>query len=210
VIRATVWKLGVNYLRLNQGGVMRYQLLALFAIFGTGCIIGSNTPVDHHDGAGGSLPASATMYKIQSGGSSTLNVGTQVGYAITATSTIGGPGATYQVVWTGDAAASGTYHEFWGTIWSTGKLSSLNGVTLEADDFLSPIRTDSSGAARVDWDTFASDGIDGFTVVTDTEPVIFDFYIEGLHYPNYVFFPDGSNGGTVSSVSAFPFGMNTH
>jgi hypothetical protein len=77
---------------------------------------------------------------------------------------------------------------------------------LESGDFVSaPYAT--TGGQRIDWDTFASDGLDGFEVTTDQYPVYFDVYIDGLHYPSLVMFADGSNNGTLSTATGIPFGI---
>src|SRR5947207_2029667 len=50
----------------------------------------------------------------------------------------------------------------------------------------------------------------GFDFIVDTEPVVFDLYIDGLQYVDRVYFPATDRGGQVSSTAAFPFGLVTN
>lgn len=163
-----------------------------------------------HDGGAGKepIPSSSTTYTA-SNLATGVTAGSQAGYGIR---TLGGN--TFRVLWTGDGNTGGGYHEFWGTMWTTGTFSNqVLGCTndacpLESDDFVSaPYAT--TGGQRIDWDTFASDGLDGFEVTTDTVPVYFDVYIDGVHYPNLVFYPDATQAGAISSPAAIPFGITT-
>jgi hypothetical protein len=172
---------------------------------------GSPTPY-----AGGALPAVASAtYRILPGAASLSLVGSQAGYSIS-----GNTGGSYRLVWTGDATTSGSYHEFWGSVWTQGTFDSLSrgcgdgSCALEAGDVVSSAHS-GAGFQRIDWDTFASDGLDGFdftaTVDTPDKPVVFDLWIDGQRYPDLVFFPatDTTPPGTLSSVSAIPFGLTT-
>lgn len=148
--------------------------------------------------------SSAPLYSIDAGAGIVVAVGTQSGYGITAN-----VGASYRVVWTGDGAATGMYHEFWGSMWTAGTFSNFvpgcaqNFCALESGDSVSqPYQV--VGGSRIDFDTFASDGLDGFDVVASVEPVYFDLYIDGQHYPNLVFF---TSGGAQGSPTALPFGL---
>ena len=64
-----------------------------------------------------------------------------------------------------------------------------------------------SGGQRVDFDAQTTDGIDGFDVVVDFEPVYFDLVIDGRRDPALVFFSAADNGGVVSNVRTIPFGL---
>jgi hypothetical protein len=160
--------------------------------------------VDHHGGIGGGIPpASTVVYHIQPGASTTVYPGTQAGYGITASA-----GGSYRIFWTGDSNVTGSFREFWGSVWTPGQFTSLTpgcgGVCpLEAGDFVSGV-IQLPNSQRIDWDTFAADGLDGFDFVTSLEPVYFNFVIEGEHHPELVFFP-----GTDSGVAGFPFGLTT-
>lgn len=163
------------------------------------------------DGAGPeSIPASSTTYSVQSNVATGVVAGQQAGYGIR---TLGGN--TFRIIWTGDANVGGGYHEFWGTMWTTGTFSNQvpgctnNFCALESGDYVSaPYAT--AGGQRIDWDTFASDGLDGFEVTTSTTPVYFDMYIDGTRYPNLVFYPDATQMGAISSPAAIPFGIKTN
>jgi hypothetical protein len=189
---------------------MRKLSLGFAALLAGGCVVSSGP--NHPDGAGGSQPSltGLTVYRIKPGASSVLQPGTQAGYAVTANL-----GGSYRVVWTGDAGVSHTYTEFWGTMWSPGHLTNLvagcsdGSCALESDDFLSGVRVDSSGGTRVDFDTFATTGLDGFDVVTDTEPVILDLYVDGARLPDLILFFNTDNN-QISKAGTLPFGLTTN
>jgi hypothetical protein len=159
---------------------------------------------------GGAVPPQTTVvYAIQPGASTVVQPGVQAGYGITAN--IGG---SYRLVWTGDISTSGTYREFWGSVWTRGSFSALvrgcNGSVcpLEQGDLVSnPVTI--AGGQRIDFDSFATDNLDGFDFVVTAEPVYFDLYIDGVRYPNLVFFPATANGGQISNVATIPFGLTT-
>ncbi len=149
----------------------------------------------------------ATAYSLDDGQGVTVLPGTQAGYGIT-----GNTGGSYRAIWTGDAATSGTYREFTGTIWTTGHFDSFtpgcgdNSCPLEANDHIdNPVTV--SGGEVITFDTFATDGLDGLDfTVTGTDPVYFDLLIEGQRQPTLIFFP--SNGGQTSPATD-PFGLST-
>ncbi len=163
------------------------------------------------DGAGDeAIPTTAATFHIQANTSTGVVAGTQAGYGIR---TLGGN--TFRVIWTGDASSGGGYHEFWGTMWTTGTFTnqvpgcSQSFCPLESGDVVSaPYAT--AGGQRIDWDTFASDGLDGFEVTTDTVPVYFDMFIDGVRYSNLVFYPDATQQGAIASPTAVPFAITTN
>jgi hypothetical protein len=165
---------------------------------------------DHHGGAGSEAipPSSTALYHVQPNTATGVVAGTQAGYGVR---TLGG-NDTFRILWTGDGAAGGGYHEFWGTVWTSGHFSGLlPGCTnaacpLEASDFVSGV-VNTSGGERVDWDTFANDGLDGFEVTTDTLPLYFDLFVDGARLPNLVFFPAASQGGQIATVGTIPFAL---
>jgi hypothetical protein len=193
-------------LQPTSRSVARVLRVCAFAAALPACVL-----VDHTHGAGANAPipsAGTPVFRLQPNAPTGIMAGTQAGYGIR---TLNGTN-TLRIIWTGDAASGGGYHEFYGTIWTTGHFSNqvlgctANFCPLESGDFVSaPYAT--TGGQRIDWDTFASDGLDGFEVTTDQYPVYVDFYIDGVHYPNLVSLPDGSNNGTLSSVTAIPFGV---
>jgi hypothetical protein len=162
-----------------------------------------------HLGVGGSVPSGAVVHRILPGASTIVQPGAQAGYGITANT-----GGSYRLVWTGDAGASGTWREFWGSVYTPGRFLQIvpgcNGgiCQLESNDSLTgAIQT--GGGQRIDFDAFAADGLDGFDFIVDTEPVYFDLIIDNARYPNLVFFPATDNGGAISNVAAIPFGLTT-
>jgi hypothetical protein len=165
----------------------------------------------HLTGAGSTaaIPTGATPYVTLVGGTVPVAPGTQVGYALTAV----GP-KSYQFRWTGQAKVAGDgYHEFYGSVWTTGTFTSLipgcaNDVcNLETGDFVSTA-ADVPGGQRIDWDTFASSGWDGFAFTTDTEPLYFDVYIDGERHPELFAFPQYPTGAD-SSPAASPFAISS-
>jgi hypothetical protein len=165
----------------------------------------------HTDGAGASeaLPSSSTGYVVKVGGTVGVSPGVQVGYALTASAL-----KTYQLRWTGNAKVQADgFQEFYGSLWTTGTFTSLTpgcvdqACPLESGDFVSSIQT-VSGGQRIDWDTFASTGWDGFSFTTDTEPIYLDVYIDGKRYPQLFYFPETPNG-SPASPAASPFGISS-
>ena len=166
----------------------------------------------HPTGAGSSeaIPPASTMgYTVKVGSTVPVAPGTRVGYALTATAL-----ETYQFRWTGDASVAGDgFREFYGSLWTTGHFTSLtpgcvnSACPLENGDYVSAI-TQVPGGERIDWDTLASTGWDGFSFSTDTEPLYLDVYIDGARQPNLFYFPQAP-GGAVSSPGATPFAISS-
>jgi hypothetical protein len=157
----------------------------------------------------GGGPTGPAVHRILAGASAVIQPGTQAGYAITANT-----GGSYRLVWTGDRGTSGVYRNFTGSLWTAGTITDLRpGCTfgecpLEVDDVLSePYR--SGNRDQIDFDAITASGIDGFDFVVDTEPVYFDLRIDGVGYPDLVFFPATDNGGAVSTAAEMPFGLTT-
>lgn len=65
-----------------------------------------------------------------------------------------------------------------------------------------------TGGERIDWDTDASTGWDGFSFTTDTEPVQFDVLIDGNRHPELFEYAQAPSGQT-SEPAASPFGMSS-
>jgi hypothetical protein len=185
---------------------MRVYFLLLTALplsLAAGCV------GDHHNGAGGeALPVGSTIFMLQPNTATGVTAGTQAGYGIR---TMSDPN-TFRLIWTGDGAVGGGYHEFWGTMWTPGHFSnqvlgcSNNFCPLESGDFVSTPRA-TSGGERIDWDTFANDGLDGFEVTTDTLPIYLDVIIDSMRLPDLMFFPDATQNGQISTVTKIPFGI---
>jgi hypothetical protein len=165
---------------------------------------------DHGAGIAATIPpASTPTFTVALNMSAGIVAGTQAGYGVRSL----GPN-TLRFVWTGDGSTGGGYHEFWGTIWTTGTFSNqVMGCSdavcpLEDGDFVSA-PYDTTGGQRIDWDTFASDGLDGFEVDASALPVFVDAYIDGVHHPELVFFADATADGTPTAVSAIPCAFTT-
>lgn len=177
------------------------------------CVAAFSGCVDSHlDGAGPTAPippTSTTTYTVQLNTASGVVAGTQAGYGVRAIDA-----HTFRLVWTGDGTAGGGYHQFWGTVWTTGHFTNqVLGCTdsacpLESGDTVSqPI--DTTGGQRINWDTYASDGLDGFEITTDQLPIYVDAYIDGVRYPNLFFFPDSTQSGQINHVTAIPAAFST-
>jgi hypothetical protein len=169
--------------------------------------------VNHDSGAGPTAtipPPSTTTYEVALNTESGVVAGTQAGYGVRTLAAA----TTFRFIWTGDGDSGGGYHEFWGSVWTTGHFTDqvpgcTNGsCALESGDFVSaPYAT--TGGQRIDWDTFADDGLDGFEVTTDQVPLYVDAYIDGVRYPNLFFFPDATQNGDIASVTAIPCAFTT-
>lgn len=165
----------------------------------------------HTSGAGNEpLPVGVATYAAKVGGTLPLAPGQQVGYALTATAL-----ETYQFRWTGDAAATGSgYREFYGSVWTVGHFTSVtpgcvgNKCPLESGDYVSAVEN-IAGGERIDWDTFASDGWDGFSFTVDSEPVYFDVYVDGLRHADLFYFPSAINGSAPTNPATTPFGITS-
>lgn len=175
-------------------------LLALGALLLGGCVSRF-----HH---GGALPSGAPLYQSAPGAPVTLSAD-EAGYAITTSA-----GLSYRAVWTGSTGANNDFRHFFGSIWTAGHFTSVDPgcgghCALEASqDFVSaPVVA--PGGERIDFDTLASDGLDGLDFTVDTEPVYFDLYFNGQHEPQLVNFADANQGGAQAVTDAAPFGLVT-
>jgi hypothetical protein len=156
------------------------------------------------------LPSATTTttYALTLGATTGVMPGTLVGYSVTAIAP-----STYRVYWTGDARVNQTgYREFYGSIWTPGRFVGLtpgcaaSACPLEDGDWVSGV-TQVPGGERIDWDTYASTGLDGFDVTTDGAPVLLDVYVDGVRRADLTFFPSADQGARVISPSAAPFGV---
>jgi hypothetical protein len=98
-------------------------------------------------------------------------------------------------------------------VWTTGTFTSVapgcdnQTCPIEGGDYVSAIHA-VAGGQRIDWDTFASTGWDGFSFTTDTEPVYLDVFVDGARRPDLVSFP-GSPEGKPQSPPASPFAVTS-
>ena len=159
------------------------------------------------------LPSSAgaETYHVDPGASLLVSPGTQAGYGITAA--VGG--GSFRLVWTGEAATTGFYSNFTGTVWTTATFDSVTpgcagqACSIESGDFISGA-TAVSGGQRIDFDAVTTTGLDGFdfTVTADSAstPVYFDLYVDGVRQPQAVFF---ASGGATATAATDPFGLTS-
>jgi hypothetical protein len=155
------------------------------------------------------LPPTTTItYQVALGATSGVAPGTMVGYSVTAIAP-----STYRVYWTGDARVNDTgFREFSGSIWTPGRFTAVtpgcagNACPLEDEDWVSNV-ADIPGGQRIDWDTYASIGLDGFDVTTDGAPLFLDVYVDGERRADLAFFPSADQGARVITPIAAPFGV---
>jgi hypothetical protein len=155
------------------------------------------------------IPAGLTPSLVLVGGKVPVAPGTKVGYALTAIAPM-----SYQFRWTGDDNVTGDgFQHFYGTIWTTGHFTSLTpgcdnmACPLESGDEVSSVIQVSGGEA-ITWSTNASDGWDGFSFVTDTEPVIYQVNVDGQPRQDLFLFPEYPTG-TPTSPTTNPFALSS-
>jgi len=147
----------------------------------------------------------ASVASIDNGAGLVINPGSQAGYGITANT-----GGSYRIVWTGDGGSTGSFTHFTGTVWTSGTFDSFSTgcagqCPLEANDTVSqPAAV--TGGERIDFDAFASTGLDGFDFTATQEPVYFQLYVDNQLRADLVFF---ASGGQTVSPSTDPFGLQT-
>jgi hypothetical protein len=165
---------------------------------------GGNTGID-----ASAIPAGLSPSLVLVGGKVPVAPGTKVGYALTAIAPM-----SYQFRWTGDASVAGDgFQHFYGTIWTTGHFTSL---TPGCDDMACPLETGDvvssvmhvQGGEAITWSTNASDGWDGFSFVTDTEPVVYQVNVDGQSHQDLFLFPEYPTG-TPTSPTADPFALSS-
>lgn len=190
----------------------RLTLVAMAGMLALGTFAGGCTCTvqDPCPVVGQTIPTGAPVHRILPGEPTIIQPGVQAGYGITANT-----GGSYRLVWTGDAATSGTFRRFHGSVWTAGFISNIvdgcnfGDCPLESNDSVAgPI--DLSNADRIDFDADTANGIDGFDFVVDQEPVFFDLRIDNGCYPELVFFPATDNGGAISSVADMPFSLTSN
>lgn len=152
---------------------------------------------------------------IDSGVAIDIVPGSQAGYGITAA--VGG--GSFRLVWTGDGSVTNQYHEFYGTLYTAGAITSVASgcggeCSFGSGDYLSAPYSITGGMA-VDFDSFAVNDLDGIDIVVADvasgtgEPLYFDLFIDGAHHPELVFFPSPGTTSGINSPSTLPFGLAT-
>jgi hypothetical protein len=155
------------------------------------------------------IPTGLSPSLVLVGGKVPVAPGTKVGYALTAIAPM-----SYQFRWTGDDNVTGDgFQHFYGTIWTTGHFTSLTpgclnmACPLESGDEVSGVIQVAGGEA-ITWSTIASDGWDGFSFVTDTEPVIYQVNVDGQPRQDLFLFPEYPTG-TPTSPTTNPFALSS-
>ena len=131
----------------------------------------------------------ATIFPLELGSKVPMRAGQTLGYELISTT----PG-TYRFRWTGDSFLSHVDNwRFQGSVWTAGHFISVvpgcadGSCALEEDDYLSAVQH-VAGGERIDWDTNASIGWDGFSFTTYTEPLYFELNVDGQARPDLLEF----------------------
>jgi hypothetical protein len=190
------------------------HLFALVTLVCGGCVVvhdnggGGGAGGGGGGGVGGGGGGGPPVYRVQPGASTVIVAGTQPGYGITASL-----GGTYRAVWTGQGPHA--YNNFTGTIYTPGHFTDVtpgcsgNACPVEANDIFNAPFAVAGGGEQFTFDTVASTGIDGVDFTIDLEPVEFDLVIDGVRYPDLVFFTN-TDTGSVVSPSTIPFDLTTN
>ncbi len=151
---------------------------------------------------GGDIPISATEVGIGTGGSLTTD-----SFGLYVTGNFANGNTTFRVVWTGKSGTQVVHHHFTGSLWSPGNFSGvIPGCTdmacaLEGNDWVSTPMTVSEGL-RLDFDTDASDGLDGLEMTSDQGILFVNVLIDGAPAPNAIYIVNPS--GTQQAAGADP------
>jgi hypothetical protein len=157
-------------------------------------------------------PPTADVYQVLGGAGAIVAPGAQAGYAITAAA----GGSSFRLVWTGDGSVSGTYREFYGSVFTDGQFATVTpgcsgACNFDPGGYLSQPYT-VSGGERLDFDANNVNDLDGFDFVVTGglsgkgEPVYFDLFIDGGHLPMAIFFTDAATG-QAAYPQTIPFGL---
>ena len=192
------------------------NLLAFVALISGGCIVvhdnggGGGGGVG---GGGGGGPVGPATYRIYPGAGTSVAPGTQQGYGITAN-----VGGNYRAVWTGDVAVSGQYSHFTGFIYTPGSFTFFDpgcgGICPDEpnDTFYAPAPV-AGGGEQIQFDTYATDGLDGLDFTVTLEPVEFTLHIDGysdVQTAASTYFPSTDLNGAISSPATNPFNLTTN
>jgi hypothetical protein len=111
--------------------------------------------------------------------------GRTLGYELTAESP-----AKFRFRWTTDNLANHTHvRRFTGSVWTPGRFVFFSpgcddgSCDLEAGDHVSGVQNVAGGGERIDWDTLAKDGWDGFSFTTNGAPLYFEVAVDGRTRP---------------------------
>ena len=144
--------------------------------------------------------APATTYRVALGSATGVQPGVTVGYSVTAIAP-----NTFRVYWTGDARVTGDgFREFSGSLTTDGRFVAVAPGCANAACHLEDGDWVSGSVQRIDWDTYASVGLDGFDVTTDGAPAYLDVFVDGIRRADLVYL--GSAGGAIHPTAA-PFAI---
>ena len=162
----------------------------------------------------GAFTVPTLVYDVLGDAGSLVSPGVRAGFAISSAR----GGSSFRLLWTGDGNVSGTYHEFYGSVYTDGTFVSVTACTdpscaSVAGDYISGPYT-VPGGERVDFDSANVNGLDGMDFVVNGgqsgigEPVFFDLFIDGAYVPSAIVFTEASTGQPLSP-SSIPFGLQT-
>ncbi len=119
--------------------------------------------------------------------------------------------ATYRLRWTTDNLANHTgVRRFTGSVATSGHFLSFapgcddGSCDLEEGDHVSGVQILAGGGERIDWDTLAKDGWDGFSFTTDGAPLYVDTNVDGKPRPDILQVVNWNQPVTVPVAASAP------
>jgi len=132
--------------------------------------------------------------------------GRTVGYQLTSET----PGS-YRFRWTSDQLVSHSgFRRFHGSVWTPGHFLSVvpgcddGSCALEDNDYVSRVERVAAGGERIEWNTLASDGWDGFSFKTDAEPIYFEVNVDGDARPDAFEYLSSSRPREIGAIGVAP------
>jgi hypothetical protein len=178
---------------LQTEATMRTPLVAI-ALLGfvmTGCVVETPAPAPVYIPPGtstaGDLGARALPgYHVQAGGAAEMPSG-DLGYVVTANGAGG-----YRVAWTDTVGSAAEFH---GSLTTDGEFDARQFAELGQ---LGSARL--VAANEIDFDSVPGSTLDGFDLVSSTDPIYLDARVNGSTAGFDIIFADGSSGAQVSSA----------
>jgi hypothetical protein len=182
---------------------MRSTYILAFVAVLSGCVVVHDNPNPNPNPGPGGPPT----YRIKPNAGTIIQPGVQAGYGVTANF-----GGSYRLVWTGDSASQ--YSNFRGTVYTPGRFTVFDpgcGGTCpdESNDLFTAPGTVVGGGEQFTFDAVTLTGIDGIDFGVSLEPVEFTLSIDGVSYPDLVFFPSTDSGGAIATPGEIPFQLTT-
>lgn len=158
------------------------SLALAFSFLLGGCI------VEHHPYNPNPNPpvTGTTVYHVLAGGAAVIPSG-DLGYTVTAN----GQGG-YRLAYTDTA---GTSVEFSGTVWTDGEFDARQLASLSASQNFTL-----TAPNRIDFDSIPGASLDGFDMVSSTDPIYLEARVSGSTVGFDILFPDAATGGTATSA----------